>query len=154
MDHEEAKRKHIGGKVLGYFYWASDWMNISASSLIKLYIKHISLIYLLLGFLSLKNSESSPKKTPHNLPFWISSSEKVSSGTFPSSKNWWMISMTLVRGGSSRVSWVLKKARLLQTSFYSKCSLSGLWTLQESFQRNSDFLFHWNYCLKAFWQVW
>ena len=21
MDHEEAKRKHIGGKVLGYFYW-------------------------------------------------------------------------------------------------------------------------------------
>merc|ERR1711862_478750 len=22
MDHEEARRKHIGGKVLGFFYWA------------------------------------------------------------------------------------------------------------------------------------
>ena len=24
MDHEEAKRKHIGGKVLGYFYWLNQ----------------------------------------------------------------------------------------------------------------------------------
>lgn len=31
MDHEEAKRKHIGGKVLGYFYW-----------LRRLYCKHES----------------------------------------------------------------------------------------------------------------
>lgn len=34
MDHEEARRKNVGGKVLGFFYWCSSF---ATSCLIGLY---------------------------------------------------------------------------------------------------------------------
>ncbi len=67
MDHEEAKRKHTGGKVLGYFFWgkqagatweimrlflAYDNYRLLLLSLIKLYIKYNASILKLFIYLS------------------------------------------------------------------------------------------------------
>jgi hypothetical protein len=38
MDHEEARKKHAGGKILGFFYWTSDGVVLLHRSVILLHV--------------------------------------------------------------------------------------------------------------------
>ena len=57
MDHEEAKRKHVGGKILGFFFWNCCWMpwNIMGNT-------HCQMINIVFAYLTTE---------PINTPYWV-----------------------------------------------------------------------------------
>jgi len=57
MDHEEAKRKHVGGKILGFFFWNCCWTpwNMMGNT-------HCQMINIVFAYLTTE---------PINTPLWV-----------------------------------------------------------------------------------